>query len=95
MEISATSNIITIVGNVKSVNDFQKLKSCVDNVVAQHKHIVINLNDSLSITSSVIGYFNKLVLKDKIDIQMNIGNPQLLELLDELGLVSVFKAKKV
>jgi len=95
MEISAVSNNITILGNIKSVSDFQKLKSCVDGVVNQHKNIVINIKDSLSITSSVIGYFNKLVLKDKIGIQMNIGNAQLLGLLDELGLVTVFKAKKV
>jgi len=94
MEISAASNIITITGNVKSVSNFQSLKSCVDGVVSQNRTITINVKDSLSITSSVIGYFNKLVLKDKIDITMNVGNAQLLELLDELGLVSVFKARK-
>lgn len=95
MEITTASNVITITGNVKSVSDFQKLKGGVDGVVSQNRNIVVNIKDSLSITSSVIGYFNKLVLKDKIDIQMNIGNAQLLELLDELGLVSVFKARKV
>jgi len=94
MEITESSNIITITGNVKSVSDFQKLKAAVDTVVNQHRSITVNIIDSLSITSSVIGYFNKLVLKDKIDINMNVGNAQLLELLDELSLVSVFKARK-
>lgn len=94
MEISTASNIITITGNVKSVSNFQSLKSAVDGVVSQHRSITVNIKDSLSITSSVIGYFNKLVLKDKIDITMHVGNAQLLELLDELGLVSVFKARK-
>lgn len=94
MEISTASNIVTITGNVKSVSDFQALKSAIDGVISQHKNITINIKDSLSITSSVIGYLNKLVLKDKINIDMNVGNNQLLELLDELGLTSVFRAKK-
>jgi len=95
MEISVSSNVITITGNVKSVNNFQELKRNIDTMVNQHNSITINIKDSLSITSSVIGYFNKLVLKDKIDLNINVGNSQLLELLDELNLVSVFKAKKV
>jgi len=95
MEISASSNIVTITGNVKSVSNFQELKRSIDSVVSQHKSITINIKDSLSITSSVIGYFNKLVLKDRIDIHMHVGNAQLYELLNELNLVSVFKAKKI
>jgi len=95
MEISISSNIITITGNVKSVSNFQELKQNIDSVVSQHKSITINIKDSLSITSSVIGYFNKLVLKDRIDLNMNVGNSQLLELLDELSLVAVFKARKI
>lgn len=95
MEISTSSNIVTITGNVKSVSNFQELKRSIDSVVSQHKSITINIKDSLSITSSVIGYFNKLVLKDRIDIHMHVGNAQLFELLDELNLVSVFKAKKI
>lgn len=94
MNIETSSNNIAISGNIKSINDFQQIKQSVDNMITQHKHIVINLVDSLSITSSVIGYFNKLVLKDGIDIHMNVGNEQLLHLLDDLNLLSTFKAKR-
>jgi len=94
MELEVLSNSIVIKGNIKSVSDFQDIKQSVDAVVAQHKHININIVDSLSITSSVIGYFNKLVLKDNIDIHMNVKNEQLLNLLDDLNLVSTFKAKR-
>jgi len=94
MEISTSSNIITIVGNIKSVKDFQEIKMTADAIKADNKSITVNIIDSLSITSSVIGYFNKLILKDKINIQMNIGNAKLLELLSDLNLTSVFKAKK-
>lgn len=94
MEIEASSNTITIKGNIKSVSDFQHIKQVVDGVVASYKEININIIDSLSITSSIIGYLNKLVLKDNINIYMNVGNDQLLHLLDDLNLVSTFKAKR-
>lgn len=94
MEIEASSNNITIQGNIKSVSDFQSIKQVIDGVIANYKDININIIDSLSITSSIIGYLNKLVLKDNINIHMNVGNDQLLHLLDDLNLVSTFKAKR-
>ncbi|MCK9492559.1 MAG: hypothetical protein M0Q24_10785 [Sulfurimonas sp.] len=94
MEISSSANTIEITGNIKSISDFSKIKSLVDGVVASHKSVTINIVDSLSITSSVIGYFNKLILKDKINIDMRIGNKQLMELIDDLNLTSTFKARK-
>jgi len=94
MEITISSNVITIDGNIKSVNDFQKIKQLLDQAIIQHKSIVINIMNSLSITSSVIGYLNKLVLKDGISIQMRVGNSQLLNLLDDLGLTTTFNAKR-
>jgi len=94
MDISTAGNRITIEGNIKSVGDYQSIKSTIDGVTAQNKTIIIEVKDSISITSSVIGYFNKIILKDGIDIQMKVGNPQLLELLQDLNLASVFKAIK-
>ena len=95
MKISVSSNSITINGNIKSVSNFQEIKSSLDSLTMHNKTVLINIIDSLSITSSVIGYFNKLILKDKIDIQINVGNSQLFELFDELSLVSTFKVKRV
>jgi len=94
MELEVSSNTLIIKGNIKSINDFQNIKQKVDAMIVQNKLININILDSLSITSSVIGYFNKLVLKDNIDIHMNIKNEQLLHLLDDLNLISTFKAKR-
>jgi hypothetical protein len=95
MEISTSSNVFTIKGNIKTVNNYQSIKNSMDTLASQHKNITVNIDSSLSITSSVIGYFNKLILKDKINIQMNIGNEQLIELLDDLNLSTVFKVRKV
>ena len=95
MEITTSGNTVTIKGNIKSVSDYQDIRSAVDDMVFNNNSIVIHIADSLSITSSVIGYFNKLVLKDKINLSMKVGNQQLMELLDDLNLKSVFKAVKI
>ena len=94
MEITISSNVITIDGNIKSVSDFQKIKQLLDQAIIQHNSIVINITNSLSITSSVIGYLNKLALKDGINIQMRVGNSQLLSLLEDLSLTATFNAKE-
>ena len=95
MEISTSSNTLTITGNIKTPSDFQNIKTRTDLLVSQNKEITILIKDSLSITSSVIGYLNKIVLKDLINLNMKIGNAQLLNLLNDLHLTSVFKATKV
>jgi len=95
MEITTSGNTVTIKGNIKSVADYQEIRSTIDSIVfGGNNSITIYIVDSLSITSSVIGYFNKLVLKDKIDLSLKVGNPQLMELLNDLNLTSVFKATK-
>ena len=95
MNLSTNSNTITISGNIKSIADFQKIKQSTDAIVKTNKNVRIEIIDSLSITSSVIGYFNKLVLKDEIVIKMEIGNAQLMNLIKDLNLVSTFNASKV
>jgi len=77
MEISTNSNRVIIEGNIKSNSDFQSIRATVDSLVATHKTIIVDVKDSLSFTSSIIGYFNKLVLKDKIDVSINVGNKEL------------------
>ncbi len=95
MEISSSSNTIEIEGNIKSISDFQEIKSSVDDMIHNHKNITINVKNSISITSSVLGYFNKIILKDKIVLNLNVGNAQLIILLDDLNLSKVFNVKKV
>jgi len=95
MDISTNSNRITIEGNIKSNSDFQAIKSSVDAVVRTNKSIILDVKDSLSFTSATIGYFTKLVMKDKIDVHINVGDKDLYNLLDDLNLVSIFKLKRI
>ncbi len=94
MDISVSGSRVTITGNIKSILDQQKIKSELDSLIRREKNITIDIVDSMSMTSSVIGYLNKLVLKDGVNITMLVGNEQLYKLLDELGLISTFNVKK-
>jgi len=94
MDISTNSNRIIIEGNIKSVSDYQSIKSNIDTVIATNKSIIIEIKDSLSLTSSVIGYLNMIILKNKISVQLLIGDGELYDLLHDLNLASVFNAKK-
>jgi uncharacterized membrane protein len=95
MTISISNNTVSIMGHIKSLTDYQTIKSQIDALASKNLKIIIEIPESISITSSVIGYFNKLVLKDKRDITMRIGSDQLMELLEDLNLKDLFKASKI
>ena len=95
MELSSSSNSVTIKGNIKSINDFQDIKISLDEIKANYNDIMVHIVDSLSMTSSVIGYFNKLVLKDGINLSLKVGNTQLMDLLSDLNISETFNAQKV
>jgi positive regulator of sigma E activity len=95
MNITVDPGIVTIMGNIKSVSDYQTIKAEIDKSVTAGSALTLKIPESISITSSVIGYFNKLVQKDKVNLNMQIGNEQLMELLDELNLKALFNAKRV
>ncbi len=95
MEIKVMGSSIKIFGNIKSIGDFQLIKSTIDGIIREHKSITIEVVDSLSMTSSVIGYLNKLVHSDKINLSLRVGNVQLLALLDDLKLTHIFKVSRI
>ena len=95
MEISSTGSTVTITGNIKSIDDLQQIKSSLDNLTIDNKSITLKIINSISITSSVIGYFTKLIYKNNIHISMQVGDIRLYELLDELSLVSQFNVRKI
>lgn len=95
MEIRSAGNQVTIKGNIKSIRDYQQIKETIDSMIDFNKHIVLTIEDSISITSSVIGYLNKLVLKDKVNLEIKVGDNQLMDLFEDLSLVSLFQVRKV
>lgn len=94
MDISSSGNTVTIIGNIKNVSDFQSIKSTIDSMKNSTSTITLDIIDSISITSSVIGYLNKLVLKDQVNLNMKIGDELLMHLLEDLNLIDTFRAKR-
>ena len=94
MNIVTSGNNITITGNIKTIGDYQSIKNSLDSLVSSSKHVTIIVKDSISITSSVIGYLTKLVQKDNINLQIRVGDANLYELFDEINLVQLFKVTK-
>ena len=93
MQISTSGNVVTIEGNIKSVSDFQEIKSTIDAI--NDKSITLIIKDSFAITSSVIGYLNKLIHKDGVTIHMSVHDSRLYDLLNDLNLISLFNVRKV
>jgi len=78
---------------IKSVSDFQEIKTTIDAISGTS--INLEIIDSFSITSSVIGYLNKLIHKDGITIHMSVSDSRLYELLNDLSLISLFNVRKI
>lgn len=95
MDVQTQANKIIVEGNIKSIEDFQKIKYAVDSLLVNRKDISVEIVDSLSITSSIIGYFNRIVLEDNVRLHLYAKSEQLLLLLEDLGLSQLFNAKRL
>jgi hypothetical protein len=85
MDITRKGSEVFIEGNIKTIGDFQAIKECLDPIITPHMQLHIVIKNSISMTSSVIGYFTKLVLKDKVNMSLSIEDADLAQLLDDLG----------
>jgi len=94
MKLKIEGNRLVIEGNIKSLKDLEDIKSALDSMKKEHNSIKIDIVDSISITSSVIGYINKLIHADNVNISIEVGTQQLYEILDELNLIDEFKVKR-
>ncbi|MGD9808469.1 MAG: hypothetical protein AB7E76_12295 [Deferribacterales bacterium] len=96
MEIKATGkNVLEITGNIKSLDDYNKIKRESQSMVAHGEtHITLNVVDSLSMVSSVIGYLIKMINVDGIHLTVNVWDERLYKLLDQLNLLDLFNVHK-
>jgi len=93
MEIKQTKNIIEVNGVIKTINNSQLLVDAIKEA-AKTGSVVLKINDSFSLPSTVIGELLKLKDND-VDITIEIKDEILYELLDDLNLVDTFNIKKV
>lgn len=88
------NNEVVITGNIKSVEDSVQIKNSINNLVASGcKSIQLTINDSLSMTSTMIGYLMKLVHHEKVHLSIKVGDKRLYSLLEELSLLQQFNVR--
>lgn len=96
MECKAVGNHVKIEGNIKSTSHFQTIFNEIESLIKNnYKELEIHILDSISLTSSVIGYFSKLVHADNIDVKVYVSDSQLYDLLEDLGLLNTLKVKQL
>jgi hypothetical protein len=87
---------IIISGNIKTVSDYLEIKGTVSSLLKESgQDLEVSLPDSVSITSSVIGYFLKLVYQDGIKLRVLVGDQRLFKLLEDLRLAEAFCVAKI
>lgn len=94
MTITTSGVTVTTNGNIKSIEDFQAIKRAVEGIIANSKSVHLELIDTISLTSSVIGYLTKIVHKDGIALSITLTDRRLYELLNDLNLVKSFNVQK-
>jgi hypothetical protein len=90
------TNGLTITGNIKSIEDGMEIKKAITTRQKQGAtNIQLRIQDSFSMTSTVIGCLMKLVNLDKIPVSLVVGDYRLYQLLDELSLVQPFNVRLI
>jgi hypothetical protein len=93
MELKQSGSMIEVSGVIKTINDSQVLVDAIKSA-SRGGSVIIKINDSFSIPSTVIGELLKI--KDSgVSVTLEVGDDILYELLDDLNLVSAFKVRKI
>lgn len=88
------SNELIITGNIKTVEDSIQLKNALNKMAtAGNSSIHLKIIDSMSMTSTAIGYLMKLVNIEHIKLSVTAGDERLYVLLEELGLLQLFNVR--
>jgi len=90
------SNELTISGNIKSIEDGTAIKEALNACKKEGTTgVLLRIQDSFSMTSTVIGFLMKLVNIDKLRVSLVVGDARLYQLLDELSLVQAFNVRLI
>ena len=95
MQLNRTSATeLTVTGNIKTTADYLAIRQEVTELVgAGAGALILHIDECFSMPSSVIGFFVKLVQRDRVRVTMIIEDRRLLELLQELSLAEMFGAR--
>ena len=95
VKVNSSSELV-VYGNIKNVTDYQEIKRVISDMLREGSgKLTIKMPDSFSITSSIIGYFLKLVYQDGIKLAIMVSDERLYSLLNDLRLTEAFNVQKV
>jgi hypothetical protein len=87
---------LIITGEMKTIEDYSSIKAALVELVSSGtESVIIEIKESMTITSSIIGLFTKTVHGDGMKISLHVNSERLFNLLEDLNLVTVFNVKKV
>ena len=87
-------NELTVIGNIKTIEDSLEIKKAIEVLLQRGaKNVVMKIQDSFSMTSTVIGHLMKLVNIDKIPVSVQLGDQRLYQLLEDLSLLQTFNVR--
>ena len=86
--------LVHIDGTIKSVADSQSIKDAVATCNDAKLPIHIQIDNSFSVTSSVIGFLLKKVQADKVDLKISVSDDRLFDLFKSLNLATILNVHK-
>jgi anti-anti-sigma regulatory factor len=92
IKVEVNGNIIDVYGNIKSVEDAEKLKEVLNNISSNS--IVLVVHDSFVMPSSVIGPLFAIHDEGK-QLLIRVKEESLYDLFKELGLDKLFRIEKI
>ncbi|WP_024787648.1 MULTISPECIES: hypothetical protein [unclassified Lebetimonas] len=93
MNLSINNNILTIEGNITTIEDAEKIINALYSL-SDKDSIIVKIKDSFSLPSSIIGELLKLTDMEK-KVILEVKDPVLYEMLDDLNLTKTFNVKRI
>jgi hypothetical protein len=93
MNLNISNNILTVEGNITTINDAEKIINALYSL-SDKDSVIIKIKDSFSLPSSIIGELLKLTDMGK-KVILEVKDPVLHEMLDDLNLTKTFNVKRI
>ncbi len=88
-------NVMRLGGDVKTIENYVELKRRLTEFIASgEKELTIEITDSMSINSSIIGFFTKIIHRDGISLSLKVHDKKLYSLLCDLNLIKFFNVRQ-
>ncbi len=86
---------VEVKGTIRGIDDIAQIRSVIDAMrLEEGDSLQLDITDSFSMPSSLIGYLLKLVEQQKVNLTLTVGNEVLAELLEDLNLRQVFNLRQ-